>query len=82
LEDTTFKLHPNSLIEDGTGSVLETVGGEFQPSFETVHSGGGAHLYFVLEQLCQLSPAAAGLSQFCQLKDIINLAFLTIDPLL
>ncbi len=27
---------------------------------------------FVLERLRQLSPAAAGLSQFCQLKDIIG----------
>jgi hypothetical protein len=43
LEGTTVNLHPNSLFEDGTGSVLEPVSGEFQPSFETVHPGGGAH---------------------------------------
>jgi len=29
---------------------------------------------FVLERLCQLSPAAAGLNRFCQLKDIIDLS--------
>jgi hypothetical protein len=48
LERTTFKLYPNSLFEDGTGPGLDPVGGEFQPSFETVHPGGGAHLIFVL----------------------------------
>ncbi|MEN8691078.1 MAG: hypothetical protein AB1Z20_13315, partial [Desulfobacterales bacterium] len=49
LEGTTFKLHPNSLFEDGRSPGLETVGGEFQPSFETVRSGEGAHLIFVLK---------------------------------
>jgi len=44
MEDTTFKLYPNLLFEDGTGPDLEPVGGEFQPSFATVHPGGGAHL--------------------------------------
>jgi hypothetical protein len=43
LEGTTFRLHPNSLFEDGTGPGLETVGGVFQPSFETVHPVGGAY---------------------------------------
>jgi hypothetical protein len=46
LEGTTFKLHLNSLCEDGTGPGLETVGGEFQPSFETVYPGAGAHHSF------------------------------------
>ena len=45
LEDTTFKLHLNSFSEDGTGPGFEPVGGEFQPSFETVHPGGGAYLF-------------------------------------
>jgi len=48
LEDTTFKLHPNSLFEDGTGPGLELVGGEFQPFFATAHPGGGVYLIFVL----------------------------------
>jgi hypothetical protein len=39
----TFRLNPNSLFKDGTGPGLEPVGGEFQPSFETVHPGGGAY---------------------------------------
>jgi len=33
------------LFEDGPGPGLEPVAGEFQPSFETVHTGGGAHLF-------------------------------------
>ena len=48
LEGMIFKLHLNSLFEDGTGPGIEPVGGEFQPSFETVHSGGGAHLIIFL----------------------------------
>ena len=48
LEGATFKLHPNSLIDNGTVPGLEPVGGEFQPFFETVHPGGGAHLFSVL----------------------------------
>ncbi|MGB5424947.1 MAG: hypothetical protein WBN03_22460, partial [Desulfobacterales bacterium] len=52
LEATTFKLHPNSLFEDGTRPGLESVGGEFQPSFAIVHPGGGADLI----RLCPLSP--------------------------
>ena len=51
LEGTTFKLHPNSLFEGAPGSGLETVGVEFQPSFETVHPGGGAHLFFVVNSI-------------------------------
>jgi hypothetical protein len=43
-----FKLYPNSLFEDATGPGLETVGGEFQPSFATAYSGGGAHLILLL----------------------------------
>ena len=41
---------PEPLFEDGPGPVLEPVGGEFQPSFETVHPGGGAYLfpYYIL----------------------------------
>ncbi|MGD9351622.1 MAG: hypothetical protein PVI72_01740, partial [Desulfobacterales bacterium] len=67
LKGTTFKLHPNSLFEDGSGPGLDPVGREFQPSFETVRAGGGAYLF----RLCQLSPLSR-LSQFCQLKDIID----------
>jgi hypothetical protein len=44
VEGTTFKLQPNSLFEDTTGQGLEPVGGEFQPSYETVHPGGGTYL--------------------------------------
>jgi hypothetical protein len=36
VEGTNFKRHPNSLFENGTGPGLEPVGGEFQPSFESV----------------------------------------------
>ena len=67
LAGTTFKLHPNSLIDDGTGLGLEPVGGEFQPSFETVHPGGGAHLV----RLCPLGP----LSRLCQAKDVTQILF-------
>jgi hypothetical protein len=49
LEATTFKLNPNSLFEDGHGPGLDPVGGEFQSSFETVHPGGGAHLFSELQ---------------------------------
>jgi len=50
--------NPNPLFEDGPGPGLEPVGGEFQPSFETVHPGGGAYPV----RLCPFSPAAAGFS--------------------
>jgi hypothetical protein len=43
-----FKLHQNSLFEEGPGFIIEPVGGECQPSFEIVHPGGGAHLNFIL----------------------------------
>ena len=43
--------NPNLLFEDGPGPVLGPVGGEFQPSFETVHPGGGAHLFSVLHSI-------------------------------
>jgi hypothetical protein len=33
-----------TLFEDGTGPGLDSVGGEFQPSFETDYPGGGACL--------------------------------------
>ena len=46
LEGMIFKQHPNSLFEDGPGPGLERVGGEFRSSFEIVHPGGGARLYF------------------------------------
>jgi hypothetical protein len=63
-ERHTIGANPNRLFEDGPGPGLEPVGGEFQPSFETVHPGGGAHLV----RLSQLRR----LRQFCQLKDIID----------
>jgi hypothetical protein len=56
---TTFKLQPNSLFDDGTGPGLEPVGGEFQPSFETVHPGGGAHLFSVLHSILSLKSGYA-----------------------
>jgi hypothetical protein len=43
--------NPKTLFEDGPGSDLEPVGGEFQPSFATVHPGGGAHLFSVLHSI-------------------------------
>jgi hypothetical protein len=67
-EKHSIGTNPNLLFEDGPGPGLEPVGGEFQPSFETGYAGGDAHLIFVLNQLCQLSPVAAGLGQFCQLR--------------
>jgi len=33
------------LFKNGPDPVLEPVGGEFQPSFETVYPGAGAHLF-------------------------------------
>ena len=52
LEGMIFKLHLNSLFEDGTGPVVETVGGRFQPQLEIVRPDGSAHLV----RVCQLSP--------------------------
>ena len=45
----------DSLFEDGTGLVLEPVGGEFQPSFATAHRGEGAHLFTVLHYIFVLN---------------------------
>ena len=56
LEATTFKLNPNSLFEDGTGPGLEPVGSEFQPSFETVYPGDGAHLIFRITFYFRVNP--------------------------
>ncbi|MGB5421533.1 MAG: hypothetical protein WBN03_05200, partial [Desulfobacterales bacterium] len=48
MEESTFKTQTTLFFEDGPGSVLETVGCEFQPPFETGYPGGGAHVIFVL----------------------------------
>jgi hypothetical protein len=61
------------LFEEGTGPGLEPVGDEFQPSFLIAYPGGGAHLF----RLCQLSR----LSQFCQLKDVIDINNQTLTAL-
>ena len=45
---TAFGLNPKPLFEDGSGPVLEAVGGEFQPRLATVHPGGGAYLNVAL----------------------------------
>jgi hypothetical protein len=37
---------PFRLFKEGPGPVLELVGGEFQPSFETVYPGGDACLNY------------------------------------
>jgi hypothetical protein len=55
LDGTAFKLHLNLLCEDGTGPGLETVGGEFQPSFETVYPGAGAHFITLLHSIFVLN---------------------------
>jgi hypothetical protein len=64
LQGKIFKLHQKSLFKDGTGPGLEPVGGEFQPSFEIVHPGGGAHLIFVLiyKNVTQTPLSAAALT--------------------
>jgi hypothetical protein len=46
-----FRLHPNSLFFDGTGTGLEPAGGKFLPSFGTGHPGGGAHLFSVWQNI-------------------------------
>jgi hypothetical protein len=61
----TLKAASDILFEDGTGLVLEPVGGEFQPSFATAHPGGSAHLV----RLCQLS-------RLCQAWDVTQILFL------
>jgi hypothetical protein len=48
-EATILGIIPNPLFEDGTGPGLDSVDGEFQPSFETGYTGGGAYLIFVLK---------------------------------
>ena len=55
MKGTTLGTNPNLLFEDGPGPVLEPVGGEFQPSFEIVHPGGGAHLFSVLHSIFVLN---------------------------
>ena len=39
--------NPNPLFEDGPGTGLDPVDGEFQPSFETGYPGGGAYLIYI-----------------------------------
>jgi hypothetical protein len=65
-----FKLHQNSLFEDWTDISLEPVGGKFQPSFEIVHPGGGAHLKFILnyKNVTQTPLSAAGSSFNCRTR--------------
>jgi hypothetical protein len=50
MKETPLATNPSPLFEDGQGPGLEPVGGEFQPQFETVYPGGGAHLIVVLKQ--------------------------------
>jgi hypothetical protein len=57
--------YPKTLFEDGPGPGLEPVGGEFQPSFETVYPGSGADLI----RLCPLSP----LSRLFQAMDVTQI---------
>jgi hypothetical protein len=45
MKGITLVTNPNPLFEDGLGQGSEPVGGEFQPSFETVHLGGAATLF-------------------------------------
>jgi len=51
MKGTTLGLKPIQSFEDGPGPVLEPVGGEFQSFFETVHPGGGAHLFSELQSI-------------------------------
>jgi hypothetical protein len=55
MKGTPLGTNPNPLFEDGQGPGLEPVGSEFQPSFETVHPGGGAHFFFVLHSIFVLN---------------------------
>ena len=55
-------------------------GGEFQPQFQTGFMSGGAHR-IRLCPLRQLSFAAAGLGQLCQLKDMIEFIDYTLNDL-
>ena len=65
LDRHDLKAASDSFFEDGTGLVLEPLGGEFQPSFATAHAGGGAHLV----RLCQLS-------RLCQASGVTQILFL------
>jgi hypothetical protein len=51
MKGTPLGANPKPLFEDEPGPGLEPVGGEFQPSFETVHSGGGTYLIFVSKKI-------------------------------
>jgi hypothetical protein len=51
---TAFGLNPKPLFEDGSGPVLEAVGGEFQPRLATVYPGGGAYLNVALYSIFEL----------------------------
>jgi hypothetical protein len=56
MKGTPLGINPAPLFDDVTGPGIETVGGEFQPSFATVHPGGGAHLFSVLHSIFVLKP--------------------------
>jgi hypothetical protein len=45
MKETPLGTNPILLFKNGPGPVLEPVDGEFQPSFETVYPGAGAHLF-------------------------------------
>ena len=51
MEATILGIIPNPLFEGWTGPGLDSVDGEFQPSFETAHPGGGAYLFTVLHSI-------------------------------
>jgi hypothetical protein len=51
MKKTPLGTKPISLFDDGPGPCLEPVGGEFQPPFETVYPGGGAHLFSVFHSI-------------------------------
>jgi hypothetical protein len=70
VKDTTLGINPNPLFKDGPGSGLEPVGGEFQPSFETGYTGGGAHLI----RLRPLSPLSL-LCRLCSARDVTQILF-------
>jgi hypothetical protein len=48
VKGTTLGTNSIALFENGPGPILEPVGGDFQPFFETGHTGGDGHLIFVL----------------------------------
>jgi hypothetical protein len=51
MKGTPLGINPAPLFDDVTGPGIEPVGGEFQPSFATVHPGGGAHLFSLLHSI-------------------------------